>query len=150
MANILNARMGKMNHMDRKMSDVMKGLLEVGKRNIRNTIWRFEDLPPNLEYRDFDPADLDYVKNMAAMWTSGKNSTTALRLIREVLKERVPMDVIFIDTGFHLKGVYDLRDKIAKKWNLNLVIARNNEVLKLMGQDLTVHVTTSLNQRRKY
>jgi 3'-phosphoadenosine 5'-phosphosulfate sulfotransferase (PAPS reductase)/FAD synthetase len=123
-----------------KTSDFMKGLLEVGKRNIRNAIWRFEDLPPNLEYRDFDPADLDYVKNIAVMWTSGKDSTTALWLIREVFRGRVPMDVIFIDTGFHLKGVYEFRDKIAKEWNLNLVIARNDEVLKLIGRDLTVHV----------
>ena len=49
------------------MSDFMKGLLEVGERNIRNAIWRFEDHPPNLEYRDFDPADLDHVHNIAAM-----------------------------------------------------------------------------------
>ena len=111
----------------------MRGLLEVGKRNIKNAIWRYEDLPSNLEYKDFDPKKLDYVHNIAAMWTSGKDSTIALWLIREFFEGRVPMDVIFIDTGFHLKDVLEFRDNIAKEWNLNLVIARNDEVLKLIG-----------------
>ena len=122
------------------MSCIIEGLLEVGKRNIKNAIWRFEDLPKDMEYVDFEPKDLDYVKNVAVMWTSGKDSTISVWLVRELFGGRVPMDVIFIDTGFHFKEVYEFRDKIAKEWDLNLIVARNDEVLNLIGDDQVVHV----------
>lgn len=121
-------------------SCLIEGFLEAGKRNIKNAIWRFEDLPEDMEYSDFKPRDLDYVRNVAIMWTSGKDSTLSLWLVRELFGGKVPMDVIFIDTGFHFKEVYEFRDKIAKEWDLNLIVARNDEVIDLIGDDRIIRV----------
>ncbi|MCD6367549.1 MAG: sulfate adenylyltransferase subunit 2 [Candidatus Aenigmarchaeota archaeon] len=66
-------------------------------------------------------------KNIAALWSVGKDSTVMLHLIRKSFFGRIPFPVIYIDTGKHFKEMYEFRDKIAKEWNLNLIISRNKE-----------------------
>ncbi|RLF94617.1 hypothetical protein DRN50_05100 [Thermococci archaeon] len=121
---------------DKKIID---GLIEVGKRNIKNAIFRFEKTE-GLDYRDFNVENIDYCKNIACMWTSGKDSSIALWLVRELFNGRVPMDVVFIDTGYHFKEVYEYRDKIAEEWGLNLVIGRNDTVLDMFKKDEKVYI----------
>jgi len=62
-------------------------------------------------------------------WSGGKDSTTVLHLIKQEFGE-VPIPVVFIDTSVKFPEIYAFRDKLAKTWNLNLSIARNDEALK--------------------
>ena len=48
----------------------------------------------------------------AVAWTSGKDSTVLLNLIREVYNDHVPISVFFVDTGKHFDEVYRFRDAL--------------------------------------
>lgn len=63
-------------------------------------------------------------------WTGGKDSTTCLHLVREISGGKVPIPVLNIDTSAKFKEIYEFRDKIAKEWDLDLLIRRNDEALK--------------------
>lgn len=66
-------------------------------------------------------------KNPAMLWSTGKDSTTAISLAKEAFFGEVPFPIIHLDTGFKFPEIYDFRDRIAKQWNLNLIIARNKD-----------------------
>ena len=66
----------------------------------------------------------------AVLWSTGKDSTTVLHLCRKAFFGKIPFPVIHIDTGRKFREMYEFRDKLAKEWNLNLIIARNEEALK--------------------
>jgi sulfate adenylyltransferase subunit 2 len=72
----------------------------------------------------------EYKDNLAILWSMGKDSTTLVHLARKAFFGNIPIPVIHIDTTFKFKQIYAFRDKYAKKWNLKLMIARNNAVLK--------------------
>ncbi|HID91175.1 TPA: hypothetical protein EYP44_04365, partial [Candidatus Bathyarchaeota archaeon] len=65
-------------------------------------------------------------KNPAVLWSTGKDSTTTLNLIKEAFFGEVPWDVLFLDTGFHCKEMRDFRDKVAKEWRLKLKPVRSD------------------------
>ncbi len=69
------------------------------------------------------------MEKVAVAWSGGKDSTTVLHLIRQEFK-KVIIPVVFIDTSVKFKEIYSFRDKIAKEWNLNLIIVKNEEALK--------------------
>lgn len=69
------------------------------------------------------------MEKVAVAWSGGKDSTTVLHLIRQEFK-KVIIPVVFIDTSVKFKEIYSFRDKIAKEWNLNLIIVRNEKALK--------------------
>jgi len=64
-------------------------------------------------------------KNVGALWSIGKDSTVLVHLIKKAFFGRVPFPVIYIDTGMHFQEMYDFRDRLAKEWNLNLIISKN-------------------------
>ncbi len=68
---------------------------------------------------------------LAMLWSIGKDSTTSLHLVKKAFFGRVPFPVIYIDTGKHFQEMYDFRDKLVKKWNLDLIISRNREADRL-------------------
>ena len=67
---------------------------------------------------------------LAVLWSVGKDSTTMLYLVKKAFFGEVPVPVIHIDTSYKLKEIYEFRDRLAREWNLNLIIARNEEALK--------------------
>jgi len=67
---------------------------------------------------------------MALLWSTGKDSTTLIHLFKKAFFGKVPFPVIYIDTSFKFKEMYEFRDRYVKEWNLNLVIARNEEAIK--------------------
>ncbi|MFC1904391.1 sulfate adenylyltransferase subunit CysD [Chloroflexota bacterium] len=68
-------------------------------------------------------------KKPAVLWSTGKDSTTMLWLCQKAFFGKIPFPVIHIDTGYKFKEMYQFRDKVAQEWGLDLVIARNEEVL---------------------
>lgn len=69
-------------------------------------------------------------RNVAFLWSIGKDSTTLLWLIRKAFFGKIPFPVIHIDTTYKFKEIYEFRDKFVKKWKLNLIIAKNEEAIK--------------------
>ena len=69
-------------------------------------------------------------KRPAVLWSTGKDSTTVLSLIKKATFEQSDIPVIHIDTEKKFKEIYEFRDTIAKRWKLNLIITKNEEALK--------------------
>ena len=67
---------------------------------------------------------------IALAWTGGKDSTTTLHMLRDLCGGKVPIPVLNIDTSVKFKEIYEFRDSLAREWDLNLIIARNDEALK--------------------
>jgi len=66
-------------------------------------------------------------RKIALLWSVGKDSTTLLWLCRKAFFGEVPFPVIHIDTGYKFPEIYHFRDRYAREWGLNLIIARNQE-----------------------
>lgn len=66
-------------------------------------------------------------KNPCVLWSTGKDSTVMLSLIRESFYNTIPWDVVHIDTAKKFKEMYVFRDKIQKMWEFNIVIAKNEQ-----------------------
>jgi sulfate adenylyltransferase subunit 2 len=69
-------------------------------------------------------------KNMGVLWSMGKDSTVLLWIIKKVFLEKIPFPVIHIDTGFKFPEMYKFRDRLVKKWKINLAIAKNENAIK--------------------
>jgi len=69
-------------------------------------------------------------KNIAMLWSIGKDSTTLLWMVRKAFFGKIPFPTVHIDTSFKFKEIYEFRDKYAKEWGLNLIVARNEKALK--------------------
>ena len=68
--------------------------------------------------------------NLAALWSVGKDSTALVWLCKKAFFGEVPFPVIYIDTGHHFKEMYEFRDEQVKNWDLDLIVARNDEALQ--------------------
>lgn len=68
-------------------------------------------------------------KDVAMLWSIGKDSTTLVHLVRKAFYGNVPFPALHIDTSYKFKEIYVFRDKWAKVWNLNLIIAKNEAAL---------------------
>ncbi|MDO8427228.1 MAG: sulfate adenylyltransferase subunit CysD [Deltaproteobacteria bacterium] len=64
-------------------------------------------------------------RNIAMLWSVGKDSTTLLWLVRKAFFGKVPFPVIHIDTTYKFPEMYAFRDEYAKKWGLNLIVGSN-------------------------
>lgn len=67
-------------------------------------------------------------KDIAVLWSMGKDSTTLLWLIKKAFYNEIPFPVLHIDTGFKFKEIYDFRDKWTKELNLDLRVIKNDMV----------------------
>jgi len=72
-------------------------------------------------------------KNIAVLWSMGKDSTTVLYLIRKAFLGKVPFPVIYIDNGIDFPESYKFRDELAKKWHLNLIVAKSEIKPEISG-----------------
>jgi len=68
-------------------------------------------------------------RNVAMLWSIGKDSTTLLWLVRKAFFDRIPFPVLHIDTTYKFKEIYAFRDKYAKEWNLKLIVAKNEDAI---------------------
>lgn len=69
-------------------------------------------------------------KNPAVLWSCGKDSTTLLWLCKKAFFGNIHFKVIHIDTGYKFKEIYEFRDKCAKEWDLNIIIAQNKDAVE--------------------
>ncbi len=75
-------------------------------------------------------------RNTAMLWSIGKDSTTLLWLARKAFFGKIPFPVLHIDTTYKFREIYDFRDRYVHEWDLNLIVARNDEaVAGGMGPD---------------
>ena len=72
-------------------------------------------------------------RNVAMLWSIGKDSTTLLWLIRKAFFGNIPFPVVHIDTTYKFKEIYEFRDRYEKEWGLKLIVAKNDEAL---GRDV--------------
>jgi len=73
-------------------------------------------------------------KHPCVLYSTGKDSTSMLNLIREAFFGEVPFPVIHLDTGHKFREIYQFRDEIAKLWNLDLKVAKSPQFGKLSPQ----------------
>lgn len=67
---------------------------------------------------------------VAMLWSIGKDSTTLLWMLRKAFFGKIPFPVVHIDTTYKFKEIYEFREKYAKEWDLNLIIAKNEEAVR--------------------
>ncbi|MBN1354096.1 MAG: sulfate adenylyltransferase subunit CysD [Candidatus Omnitrophica bacterium] len=69
-------------------------------------------------------------RNMALLWSIGKDSTALAWITRKAFFGKIPFPVVHIDTGFKFKEIYEFRDKFADEWGLKLLISKNEQALE--------------------
>lgn len=72
-------------------------------------------------YREF--------KNLAMLWSIGKDSTVLLWLARKAFFGHVPMPLVHIDTHYKIPAMIAYRDQLAAKWHLNIIYGENTKAL---------------------
>ncbi len=72
-------------------------------------------------YREF--------KNLAMLWSIGKDSTVLLWLTRKAFFGHVPFPLIHIDTAYKIPEMIKYRDELALKWKLNMIVGQNKQAL---------------------
>jgi len=70
------------------------------------------------------------IRDVALLWSIGKDSTTLLWMIRKAFYGQTPFPVIHIDTGFKFKEIYQYRDTKGKEWGLNVIVQKNEDAIK--------------------
>ena len=68
-------------------------------------------------------------KNLAMLWSIGKDSTVLLWLARKAFFGHVPFPLVHIDTAFKIPEMIAYRDRLAAEWHLNLIYGQNVEAL---------------------
>ncbi len=76
-------------------------------------------------------------RNIALLWSIGKDSTTLLWLCRKAFFGQIPFPVLHIDTSYKFKEIYRFREKYAAAWDLNLIVEKNETALD-QGMNHTV------------
>ncbi len=62
-----------------------------------------------------------FSKNIALLWSLGKDSNVMIWLAFKAFLGRIPFPVVHVDTRKKFKEMYDFRDKYQKEWKLNLI-----------------------------
>ncbi|PLX15419.1 MAG: sulfate adenylyltransferase [Candidatus Muiribacterium halophilum] len=68
-------------------------------------------------------------KNLAMLWSIGKDSTVMLWLARKAFMGHVPFPLVHIDTAYKIPEMIEYRDRLTKEWNLTMVYGQNEKAL---------------------
>ncbi|SEH34461.1 sulfate adenylyltransferase subunit CysD [Magnetospirillum fulvum] len=66
---------------------------------------------------------------IALLWSIGKDSNVLLWLVRKAFLGHVPFPVIHVDTHHKIPEMIEFRDRVAREWNLPLLIGQNDAAL---------------------
>jgi sulfate adenylyltransferase subunit 2 len=69
-------------------------------------------------------------KDLAMLWSMGKDSTVLLWLVRKAFFGHVPFPLIHIDTTKKIPEMIAFRDRVAKEWKLDLIVGTNTKALE--------------------
>src|SRR5438045_9741903 len=69
-------------------------------------------------------------EDLAMLWSIGKDSSVLLWLARKAFFGHVPFPLVHVDTTYKIPSMIEYRDRLAKEWNLQLIVGKNEEVLK--------------------
>lgn len=69
-------------------------------------------------------------KKPAILWSTGKDSTVSLWLCKKAFFGKIPFPVIHIDTSYKFREMYAFRDRLAKEWGMELIVAKNEQAIK--------------------
>ena len=62
------------------------------------------------------------LKNIALLWSLGKDSNVMIWLARKAFFGRVPFPAMHVDTGKKFPEMYAFRDRYAEEWDLDLIV----------------------------
>jgi sulfate adenylyltransferase subunit 2 len=62
------------------------------------------------------------MKNLALLWSLGKDSNVMIWLARKAFFGRVPFPVLHVDTGKKFPEMYAFRDRYSVEWDLKLLV----------------------------
>jgi len=65
----------------------------------------------------------------ALLWSIGKDSSVLLWLCRKAFLGKFPFPILHIDTSYKFKEMYQHRDKLAKEWGFDVIVAKNDDAL---------------------
>ncbi len=68
-------------------------------------------------------------ENLAMLWSIGKDSTVLLWLARKAFFGHVPFPLVHVDTTYKIPSMIEYRDRLARDWNLQLIVGKNEETL---------------------
>jgi sulfate adenylyltransferase subunit 2 len=75
-------------------------------------------------------------RRLAMLWSVGKDSTALLWLARKAFLGEVPFPLVHVDTTYKIPEMIAYRNRIAREWGLDLVVATNRAALALgMGPE---------------
>ncbi len=67
---------------------------------------------------------------VGVLFSTGKDSTCMLSLIRKAFFGKVPFPVVHLDTGRKFPEIYEFRDRIAREWGLDLIVWKNKDAIR--------------------
>src|ERR1700688_4109281 len=68
-------------------------------------------------------------RNLAMLWSIGKDSTVLLWLVRKAFFGHVPFPLVHVDTTKKIPEMIPYRDRMAREWGLELVVGKNEKAL---------------------
>ena len=68
----------------------------------------------------------NFKESLASTFSGGKDSLVALHLLRSLCGEAIPFPVFSIDTSLKFPETLNFRDRIASRWNLNLIVLKGD------------------------
>ena len=71
------------------------------------------------------------IKNIAMLWSLGKDSNVMVWLAFKAFLGKIPFPVVHVDTKKKFKEMYAFRDKYEKLWNLNLILGNCPPISKI-------------------
>lgn len=69
------------------------------------------------------------IDKIAMLWSIGKDSNVMLWLARKAFFGHTPFPVIHVDTHHKIPEMIEFRDRVAREWNLPLIIGGNTKAL---------------------
>lgn len=69
-------------------------------------------------------------KNLCMLWSIGKDSTVLLWLARKAFLGHVPFPLVHIDTSYKIPEMIEYRDRMTKKWHLDMIYGMNTEAIE--------------------
>src|SRR5262245_49360129 len=70
-----------------------------------------------------------HFERLCMLWSIGKDSTVMLWLARKAFFGHVPLPLVHIDTSYKIPSMIAYRDKLAREWNLKMVVGQNTVAL---------------------